>query len=926
MDQDTIQYADGGTFAFREEIALFLERFTVGRSLIHFAFILHLLKLLRGHGYDKNEGIARFHAAFTRAGRSLANAGALCAILCRDVPGVAEPVDVRQLLDRLRNRTMPVSWYVVTFNVAVWRGEEPPLGPWTFELRVLEALAAYTNEELEAWFRHGRSSVQGAGEAVADQLAPPPPRTLAGALAALLERPRLAGARPFVDQLLSALALPPRRLVHQEMPVGGYADVVTHGNPDQILPSQFALDEWEFFRRFAERELLYFRREEPHAQTKHELVVLLDQGVRTWGDVRLVLTAAVLALGRQADRRRTRFLLAATSVAGPPMDPLQVDDETLGRLVDASDLSANPGLALEGVLERPADGDRDVVLLTHPRNLREEDVTAAARRVGPGTRLFSLALDGAGEADLSELRHGVPVKVRHFRVDFSVPAPPPPARPAARPGTALPWLGDVEPIGFPFRFGLGSPVQKGLFAFDDAGEWLLTVSGGGMLHAWKTDGSGTEVLPRGMCNGCLLTRIDAVLGVAGGFVVGGTVNRALTALHYDFAARTCTAHLLGDALPLTWWWSYSRVHHTVVTHTPSAETRYALDLGTGIVHSAGQATDSPRVAQAVSAAVLNQLPARRLRILTDEDFNEWSVGSLPASEGGDSKKRPFLHLDPDRGELDNHWMTPPWQPFAPLADGQPALKGCRALEAQCCGNTLAVKTSYIKRPYAIMLRLFRGPEGVPLAEYEMAHWNYDFVLSPDGRYLARQVERSRLEVRPVGDGTGPVFQTRVGGFAHGFSQHYHFILGDRWLLLGTGKNRSHLIRWDRGTLELRYSGDSPMALINEQVGLPPQRGGLAVPGTRSGLPRCAGAYGDRFILGAETTVIAISDRFGQVAILDSQQMPVCMFFAFRGQIAAWMPDGTCHGPASLTGAAPTPGAPERIGRALLEASEKGGRA
>jgi hypothetical protein len=818
-------------------------------------------------------------------------------------------VDVQHLLDRLRNRAMPVSTYVVTYNDAAWRGEVPPLGPWTFELRFLKALAAYSNEELEAWFRHGRPPVRRAGEAVADQLTPPPPRTLAGALAALLQRPRLAGARPFIDQLVSALTLPPRRLVHQEMPIGGYADVATHGKPDQILPSQFALDEWEFFRRFAERELLYFRREEPHAQTRQELVVLLDQGVRTWGDVRLVLAAAVLALGRQADRRHMRFLVAATGTAGPPMDPLQVDEETLGRLVDASDLSANPGLALERVLELPADGARDVVLLTHPRNLREEDVTAAARRVGPDTRLFSLALDGAGEADLCELRHGVPVKVRHFRVDFSVPAPPPPARPPAGPGTAVPWHGDVEPIGFPYRFGLGSPVQKGLFAFDDAGEWLLTVSGSGMLHAWKTDGSGMEVLPRGMTNGFLLTRVDAVLGVAGGFVVGGKLDNSLVAFHYDFAARVCTARRLGDALPVGGEWLYSREHHTVVVQKGEGEIRYGLDLGTGIVYWADRAPDSPRVAQAFHAAVLNRLPVRRLRIT-----------NVRARRSTDNPG-PSLYLDRDQGDVEVYRVNPPWQTFIPQADGQPVLKDCLALDAQCCGPTLGVKTSQIGTKRAIMLRLFRGPEGVPLAEYEMAHWVHDFVLSPDGRHLARQAGTSRLEVRPVGDGTGPVFKTRVGGF----SQQYHFLLGDRWLLLGAGKNHSYLIRWDRGTLEMRYSYNRPMALVNEQVGLPPQRI-PGVPGTRPGLPRCAAAYGDRFILGAETTVTAIGDRFGQVAILDSRQALVCMFFAFRGQVAAWIPDGTCHGPAALTGAAPTPGALERIGQALQEASDKGGRA
>jgi hypothetical protein len=84
-----------------------------------------------------------------------------------------------------------------------------------------------------------------------------------------------------VEPLLAALTLPPRRPT-SGAPAGGYADVATRGHPEQILPSQFALDDLEFVRRHAENELLYFRREEPRQDVREELVVLLDQGVRTW--------------------------------------------------------------------------------------------------------------------------------------------------------------------------------------------------------------------------------------------------------------------------------------------------------------------------------------------------------------------------------------------------------------------------------------------------------------------------------------------------------------------------------------------------------------------------------------------------------------------------------------------------------------------
>src|ERR1035438_1113837 len=59
---------------------------------------------------------------------------------------------------------------------------------------------------------------------------------------------------------------------------------------------------------------------DPNDKSRHwtrqpslELILLLDQGVRTWGDVRLVLASAALALSRQAERRQIAVKLAATS-------------------------------------------------------------------------------------------------------------------------------------------------------------------------------------------------------------------------------------------------------------------------------------------------------------------------------------------------------------------------------------------------------------------------------------------------------------------------------------------------------------------------------------------------------------------------------------------------------------------------------------
>ena len=115
-----------------------------------------------------------------------------------------------------------------------------------------------------------------------------------------------------------------------------------------------------------------------------------------------------------------------------------------------------------------------MVLLTHPFSLTEPDVAAARRRLRPGQRLFGLAVDGEGQVELSELRQGVPLRVSRFHVDLE-PRPEEAPQPAVEPWQ--PWRGDVEPVGYPFRFGVEHDTKPTLlFAFDHAGDWLLTAT------------------------------------------------------------------------------------------------------------------------------------------------------------------------------------------------------------------------------------------------------------------------------------------------------------------------------------------------------------------------------------------------------------------------------------------------------------------
>jgi hypothetical protein len=306
-EDDTIVDGHGETFAFHEELALFLEGFYARRQLIHFGHIVHLLGFFRHSRQQRIPALVQVMTqAFAETGRSYRNAGTFAAVLCGDLPAAPELVSATEVCRRLRDPHRPVRWFVAPYNDTLSQAEVPPMEPEAFEALIARRLSAYEPEDLRCWLRRGRGPVKEAAETLLQQMVPPSPRSLVEVMSGLLQRPRLSGAAPFVGQLVSALALPPRRLESQELPVGGYTDVTTRGRHDELgdlLPSQFVLDDLEFIRRFAEHELLHFRREEPQTAVPEELVVLLDQGVRSWGDVRMVLSAAAAALTKLADRR-----------------------------------------------------------------------------------------------------------------------------------------------------------------------------------------------------------------------------------------------------------------------------------------------------------------------------------------------------------------------------------------------------------------------------------------------------------------------------------------------------------------------------------------------------------------------------------------------------------------------------------------------
>ena len=293
--------------------------FSAYPAVPHFIHVVHLLKLsTRQDARVSHESLGRLYDAFREAARpgTSRNVGVLFAHLCRSLPHVAAPPSPAGLQLTLKRRLL------FPEDSAHRPVERPAFGTTDFERRIAEIVSEYSQSDLVHWIKYGCGSFEGAGRRLAETLQEPRKR-LESLRTVLRQRLRLAGALASAPALDAAFALPPRRQTQAAVPQGGYAGVITRGDPERLLPSQFALDSFDFVRRFAENELLYFRREEPHRGECAERVIVIDQGVRTWGGVRLALTAAVIA---QIGKDRGCFgplRLAATSIDQPPIDIAQ---------------------------------------------------------------------------------------------------------------------------------------------------------------------------------------------------------------------------------------------------------------------------------------------------------------------------------------------------------------------------------------------------------------------------------------------------------------------------------------------------------------------------------------------------------------------------------------------------------------------------
>ncbi len=908
LDGEALKRGDGTTFALIEEMLVFLEGFALGRPLVPFGYLLLTLGLIRGRWGPRpgaSPTMDRLREAFQTTGRSERNAGAFFAHLLDDLPVAIEPPSVTEVWRRaVLNANDPLR--LTTQGRLV---PELVVTPEKFLLQIEQKLAGFSRDDLEAWLKTGVGPVRTAAQQLVEALQSRAACSLEGLLGDLAERQRLAGALPLIEQLSAALTLPPRKLIDPEFPLGGYADVTTHGRLDQLLLSQFALDELELLRRLAERELLYYRREEPRAEVREEFVVVLDQGVRTWGEPRLVLLAATFVLARIAEQRQQPFRIATTGRAGEPWSPHEIPPEELARRLEVADLSPHPGLTLERVLEEAPTQPRDVVLLTHSRTLDEPDVQAAALRVQAGVRLFALGVDREGHAGLGEFQHGRCVPVRSFRIDLDARRPgEPPAKAGGDFPGWNPWTGAIEPNPCLFFINPG-PGNPSRIAFDAGETHLLLALADGMLMLVPLHGR-AEMLPRSQVGSWILRRVEWVQGIPGGFLVGGaSEDGSVVVAQYDLGARKVDAWLLGAAAPAAGWLYLPRLG-CFVWQTPHRS--HAVDLQTGEqrLQSGGltRPVDDSRASAALLEATQIDHPPGWLRVVS---------GTHGIHGDG-------IHLDVLTGDLTIHHDDGKEWTFQPLEDGEPALRGGILCEARLRGDILALEAELPARDRSgrcHCLLVYQVPAGrlrQRLSSPRYTPYSQAWALSDEGNLIACETGHAQVEIR----------STRPGGTRKQvtprsrFDGDVHVALGDYWLSIHVSGHQ-HLLSW-RGeslTAEVWHTarGESELRGLLARLaalGLTPK----PIAAT-SGPPAFLGADADRYRVVLVGRLVAAQDTLGVVSLLAIDGRFLAQVYSRGDKIAVASPQGDAFGHPALLGRPATVDA-ARVLATLLRSAEQ----
>ncbi|HQR41045.1 MAG TPA: hypothetical protein PLX97_00145, partial [Gemmatales bacterium] len=616
-----------------------------------------------------------------------------------------------------------------------------------------------------------------------------------------------------------------------------------------------------------------------------DLLLILDQGIRTWGSTRLRLTAAALALAIKAQRHGRKVYLTTSSHYREMLDVNEHKPEQLAEVLEKSDLTSHPSVAISMLAELTREQTLDVVLLSHPRNLLERAVIVANQAFHTESRLFALTVDEESNACWGEIRHGELTRVQRFHI-----------QPVHRPETkkkrnraigeshrGLRWTGPVEPFASPFQVPQRYRVVDVDFDTDDEMMYVLD-SSGRVTAYWMYEPHFSTLLPRVM-HEQESPPLTGITGVPRGFVAFGMENhqvihmaqfdmhvkaqRVQLAKHHGFSDRMMASHIVGPM--------------GVRCHLPASDELWftSMDGGCALVYDLQENS--------------TQMKYDEEHVIETLRVQAWRK---PTISGGKTRLEQFAFRS-TTGEITINDKGQEFR-FTPLSDGNPLHLNQTIKEVQKGGDVLCLLMQ-VPRTSSTILYAYSLPHFHRIGEFNDVNY---FKLSASGRYLAHRLHPFCVQVLDLQQNNRMVLRTRSGNMV----KVREMVAGPGWLYVRYSSRQSnYLIDWRSGVLQCTYRSAHP----HEYAQQPVHRSSMVELGYTSNkdrkVHRCHITYGHRIM----------ADELGHIWVHDLHDNLICVFLLDQTDLAGWMPDGTTFGPARLVGHDSIPDAPRLFAEALL---------
>ena len=155
----------------------------------------------------------------------------------------------------------------------------------------------------------------------------------------------------------TVLSLPRRPSDPDQLPIGGVSDITNRGDPERLLITELAQDPMVMLARIANGQALYLRREVPPGPSPPVRPVLMETGIRTWGQTRLTIASVGMAIAAAEERRgESRALMISVYGSESVEEDFSETDGMIAHL-SRTPIDEHPGQAMASWFERMDESD-----------------------------------------------------------------------------------------------------------------------------------------------------------------------------------------------------------------------------------------------------------------------------------------------------------------------------------------------------------------------------------------------------------------------------------------------------------------------------------------------------------------------------------------------------------------------------------------